>query len=322
MNKKKIVISILAVSLIPLSGALIYLQTQKATDSIPKKIVSSKTSQTDSKEDISKASGGNKEIPKLVVKKDDTKTTSENINKNANKAAEAKGIAEKEDVQKSPAKAMEDSSDKSKEVTVKEASSPKNDIGFSSDTLNREDLNGYYKVTRRDGRYSYAKMSNQGLADFVSTPTGTYLNFFIFTPITKGNAKVFRYRLDGGSDATFTMINNMQMEAIQPSFNGREGTMTYTRISKSEYENIVSKFMVKNREFSSLGDYYFGNGGQVGTMSSVEKNLIIDGKEYKLIKSNMENRKVIASLDGQTYNYDLYESTHRLVKDFGELYGS
>ena len=291
MNRKKIIISILVVALVPLSASLLYLKT-KNTASIS--TISKVTTDATNKEVVSV-----KEVPKdrVSVAND---TQSKKIE--SNKIENQKGVG-------------------STKVEVKKSVIVKNDIKFSSDTLNREDINGYYKVTRKKGGYSYAKMSDKGLADFVDGSHGIYLDFFKFTPITKGSAKTFEYKLDGAVDfGRFTIIDNTHMTAVQPSFNGDEGTMTYTRISKDEYDKEVSKFMQDNDKFTSLGDYYFGNNGYVGTMSTVEKTINIDGQEYKIIKSNRANKKVIASLYGQTYNYNVYAATGKLTEDSGSLY--
>ena len=196
------------------------------------------------------------------------------------------------------------------------------DLNPFANGITRQALNGYYKVKRNNGWSSYAHISPQGLSEFVDNGNGNgYLNFYKLTPYTIGSSDVFKYQLDGEvTTSTFTKINSNELAVNQPSFNDDQKSMIYKRISKSEYEKGAAKLLVDNDEFSSLGDYYFGNTGWVGTMSTVEGTITINGEKYKVIKSNKSDKKVIASLYGQTYDYTTYEKTNKLVESYGLLY--
>ena len=190
------------------------------------------------------------------------------------------------------------------------------------DGLSRESINGYYTVERESGTTAYAKMNDDGLSEFKTLGNGrASISFYIFTPLDTNSIDTFNYQLEGErTNSSFTKINSSEMVAMQPNFNGEDKSLIYKRISKDEYEEGSAKILTRSYKFEALGDYYFGNKGMIGTMSKVEDVLRIDGEDYKLIKSLESDDIVIASLYGQTYSYEIYEKSNKLVKSLGKLH--
>ncbi|WP_297438423.1 hypothetical protein [uncultured Clostridium sp.] len=190
------------------------------------------------------------------------------------------------------------------------------------DGLTRESINGYYKVERESGQTAYAKMNDDGLSEFKTLGNGrASISFYMFTPLDTDSIDTFNYQLEGEmTNSSFTKINSSEMVAVQPNFNTEDNSLIYKRISKEEYEEGSAKILTRSYKFEALGDYYFGNRGMIGTMSKVEDVLRIDGEDFKLIKSLESDDMVIASLYGQTYSYEIYNKSNKLVKSLGKLH--
>ena len=270
MNKKKIILSILTVTLVSLSSVLAYSYISPKSN-----FENIKTSNEDT----------NNETPKQT---DETKKSGKTNDENSTLAKDTFGT----------------------------------NLTPFEDGLTRESINGYYKVERESGQTAYAKMNDDGLSEFKTLGNGSAsISFYMFTPLETDSIDTFNYQLEGErTNSSFTKINSSEMVAIQPSFNRQDKSLIYKRISKEEYEEGSAHILTRSYKFEALGDYYFGNKGMIGTMSKVEDVLRIDGEDYKLIKSLESDDIVIASLYGQTYSYEIYEKSNKLVKSLGKLH--
>lgn len=326
--KKKLIISVLSIAIIGTSGALVYsAQKQKfektpivsntddkTSDSISEKtedatknIVESTPAET---KDSEKVESPKQELPK----ESDTVTSTTN----SEKTTPEKTNSEKESNKSENTK--NDSATSKPADTQTNQPKPEPSTSFTNG-LTRENLNGYYKITRSDGGIGYGHLTNAGLFTLDQRPSGTVLTRTNkFTSKSSGGGNKFEFQLNGEmTNSSFTIKDADELKVNMPNFGDAE-SYVYKRISQSEYEKGAQSLIVRENKFPTLGDYYFGNKGYVGTMSSVESTVKINGKDYKIVKSHQSDERVIISLFGQTYNYKTYKSSGSLVADNSDMY--
>lgn len=325
--KKKLIISVLSIAIVGTSGALVYsAQKQKVektpivsnTDDKTSDSISEKTEDTTKNiaenastetKDSEKVENSKQELPKESDKGTST-TNSEKTNseKESNKSENIKN----DSATSKPADIQTNQ--------PKPEPKPEPSTSFTNG-LTRENLNGYYKITRNDGGIGYGRLTNAGLFTLDQRPSGTVLTSTDkFTSKSSGGGNKFEFQLNGEiTNSSFTVKDADELKVNMPNF-GDADSYVYKRISQSEYEKGAQSLIVRENKFPTLGDYYFGNKGYVGTMSSVESTVKINGKEYKIVKSHQSDERVIISLFGQTYNYKTYKSSGSLVADNSDMY--
>lgn len=323
--KKKLIISLLSLTIIGTSGALVYSSQKKATEksSIASNTEAKTSDSTPTKTEnvaestTEKTSNVSEDSKKVENVKEETPKQSDKVTSAA--------ITDKKDSEKNSEKQSNKSEDEKKDTskpsdTKTNESKPQSSTSFTNG-LTRENLNGYYEIIRSDGGIGYGKLTNAGLFTLDQRPSGTvFTSVDKFTPKSSGGGNKFEFQLNGEmTNSSFTVKNANELNANLPNF-GDASSYVYKRISQSEYEKGAQELILRENKFSTLGDYYFGNRGYVGTMSSVESTVKINGKEYKIVKSNNSNERVLISLFGQTYNYQKYKSSGSLVVDNSDMY--
>ncbi|MGL4655578.1 MAG: hypothetical protein ACRCWM_06830 [Sarcina sp.] len=315
--KKKIILAILSVALVGASG-LLFLTLQSEHKSEKAATANSNIENKGSEPEKENIDDKKENINEDSAKEESTETKEDNKQEKTTESSTKKEPIKENstEIKKEPIKENK----KTNPTVEKDSTIPESPVSFTNG-LTRKNLNGYYKITRNDGGIGYGKLTNEGLFTLDQRPSGTVLTSVDkFTPKSSDGKNKYEFQINGEmSNSSFTVKDDDELYVDLPNF-GDADSYTYKRISQSEYEKGAENLVVRENKFPTIGDYYFGNQGQVGTMSSVEDTILINNKKYKVVKSLRSDKKVIISLFGQPYNYDTYKSTGNLVIDNSDMF--